>query len=318
MSVVSCAYGVAHVAGPHWLNSGVVFNAIGFSAVVALLVGARRQARGRRLPWYLFALGQVFFVTGDVLLYNYERFFGKAPPFPSFADAFYLAFYLPLMVGLLLLIWERRGVRDRGSLIDALTVTVAAAAMSWTYLMAPYAHEAAGLHTKLVSIAYPLMDVLVLGVLVHLVAASGRRSTGFVLLVMGFAALLVSDSIYGWLLLHGPYQPGGLLDIGWAGFYALLGATALHPSTRTLFERSAAREPRLSGRRIGLLGAATLTAPALMLMRRVLGEPLDVDVLAVASAALFALVLMRMTGLVRRHEEAVRREAERTAELAAA
>ena len=232
MTALASAYGVAHVVGPHWLNSGFVFNAIGLSAVVALLAGARRQARGRRLPWYLFALGQVFFVTGDVLLYNYERFFGKAPPFPSFADAPYLAFYLPLMVGLLLLIWERRGARDRGSLIDALTVTVAAAALSWTYLMAPYAHGTAGLHTKLVSIAYPLMDVLVLGVLVHLVAASGRRSTGFVLLVMGFTALLVSDSIYGWLLLRGPYHPGGLLDIGWASFYALLGATALHPSTR--------------------------------------------------------------------------------------
>jgi signal transduction histidine kinase len=50
----------------------------------------------------------------------------------------------------------------------------------------------------------------------------------------------------------------------------------------------------------------------------VLAKNLDVGVLAVASAALFALVLLRMTGLMRRHAEAVQREADRTAELAAA
>jgi signal transduction histidine kinase len=67
-----------------------------------------------------------------------------------------------------------------------------------------------------------------------------------------------------------------------------------------------------------LLGTAALTVPALLLVRAVLATNLDVAVLAVASAALFGLVLMRMTGLMHRHAEAVHREADRTAELAAA
>jgi signal transduction histidine kinase len=318
IAVTSCAYSVAHVTGPHWLNSGPVFNVIGLSAVGAILVGARRNARARRLPWYLFALAQALFVAGDVLAYNYARFFGKTLPFPSIADAFYLAVYLPLIAGLLLLIRERRRGRDQESLIDALTVTIAAAALSWTYLMSPYAHAALGLPTKLVSIGYPLMDVLVLGVLVRLMVTSGRQAIGFVLLVLGFAAVLITDAIYGWLLLNGGYQTGGLLDIGWAAFYGFLGAAALHPSTQRLFERRAEQEVLLTGRRVGLLGAAALTAPALMVVRRALGQSLDVELLAVASAALFALVLMRMTALMRRHADAVRREAQRTAELAAA
>jgi signal transduction histidine kinase len=318
IAVTSSEYSVAHVTGPHWLNSGPVFNVIGLSAVGAILVGARRNARGRRLPWYLFALAQALFVAGDVLAYNYARFFGKTLPFPSIADAFYLAVYLPLIAGLLLLIRERRRGRDQESLIDALTVTIAAAALSWTYLMSPYAHAALGLPTKLVSIGYPLMDVLVLGVLVRLMVTSGRQAIGFVLLVLGFAAVLITDAIYGWLLLNGGYQTGGLLDIGWAAFYGFLGAAALHPSTQRLFERRAEQEVLLTGRRVGLLGAAALTAPALMVVRRALGQSLDVELLAVASAALFALVLMRMTALMRRHADAVRREAQRTAELAAA
>jgi signal transduction histidine kinase len=318
MAAVTSAYGVAHFTGPHWLNSGPAYNVIGVSAVVAILVGARRNVPGRRLPWYLFALGQTLYVLGDVFSDNYGRFFGGALPSVSIADAFYLTFYLPLIAGLLLLIRERRGGQDRESLVDSLVITVAAAAFSWTFLMAPDVHQAASLSTKLVALAYPLMDVLVLGVLVRLMVANGPRAVGFALLVLGFLAQLVADSIYGWQLLHGGYVKGGPLDIGWAIFYALLGASALHPSTRALVERQVAQTFRLDGRRIGLLGAAALAVPALLLIRAVLATNLDVGVLAVASAALFGLVLMRMTGLMHRHAEAVQREADRTAELASA
>jgi signal transduction histidine kinase len=318
MAVVTSAYAVAHFSGPQWLNSGASYNVIGVSAVVAILVGARRNVRGRRLPWYLFALGQTLYVLGDVFSDNYGLFFGGALPSVSIADAFYLTFYLPLIAGLLLLIRERRGAQDRESLVDALVITVAAAAFSWTFLMAPGAHQASSLSTKLVALAYPLMDVLVLGVLVRLLVANGPRAMGFALLVLGFLAQLVADSIYGWQLLHGGYVKGSPVDVGWAIFYALLGASALHPSTRALFERQAAQTFRLTGRRIALLGAAALAVPALLLVRAVLATNLDVGVLAVASAALFGLVLIRMTGLMHRHAEAVRREADRTAELAAA
>ena len=318
MAAVTAAYGAAHFTGPDWLNSGPAYNVIGVSAVVAILVGARRNVRGRRLPWCLFALGQTLYVLGDVFSDNYGQFFGGALPSVSIADAFYLTFYLPLIAGLLLLIRERRGGQDRESLVDSLVITVAAAAFSWTFLMAPDVHQAASLSTKLVALAYPLMDVLVLGVLVRLMVANGPRAVGFALLVLGFLAQLVADSIYGWQLLHGGYVKGGPLDIGWAIFYALLGASALHPSTRALVERQVTQTFRLDGRRIGLLGAAALAVPALLLIRAVLATNLDVGVLAVASAALFGLVLMRMTGLMHRHAEAVEREADRIAELTAA
>ena len=137
MAVVTSVYSAAHFTGPQWLNSGPAFNVIGVSAIVAILVGARRNVPGRRLPWYLFALGQTLYVLGDVFSDNYGRFFGGALPSVSIADAFYLTFYLPLIAGLLLLIRERRGAQDRESLVDSLVITVAAAAFSWTFLMAP-------------------------------------------------------------------------------------------------------------------------------------------------------------------------------------
>ena len=68
-----------------------MFNAIGFSAVVAIVVGVRIHRPAARWPWYLIALGQALFVAGDVLAYNYRAFFGRALPFPSIADPVYLA-----------------------------------------------------------------------------------------------------------------------------------------------------------------------------------------------------------------------------------
>ena len=40
---LTTVYIAAHFLGPHWLNSGPVFNLIGVSAVVALVLGARRN-----------------------------------------------------------------------------------------------------------------------------------------------------------------------------------------------------------------------------------------------------------------------------------
>ena len=115
--------------GPQWLRSGLVFNLIGGSAVVALIVGARRNSGGSRVPWYLFAVGVGLFVTSGVLSYNYERLFGTAQPFPSVADQFHLAFYPFLVGGMLLLVRERQEHRDRAPLIDSMIVTTALATL---------------------------------------------------------------------------------------------------------------------------------------------------------------------------------------------
>ena len=252
VAALTAAYILGRFVGLHWLNSGPVYNIIGGSAVVALVVGARKNSRDRRLPWYLFALAQAFFVTGDVLAYNYQRFFGGALPFPSIADAFYLAVGPLLVAGLLLLVRDRNETRSRASLIDALIITVAAAALSWVYLMAPYAHDhTLKLTTKLTSIAYPLVDILILGVLLRMAVGSRRRGQAFGFLVCGTAALLLTDTIYGWKLLHGGYTTGGFLDAGWATFYGLLGAAALHPSMRKLAERAPDPGDRLTPFRLG-------------------------------------------------------------------
>src|SRR5436309_8511804 len=112
----------------HPLRVGPLFNAIGLSASIVILVAVRMNRPGQRLPWYLFALGQTLFVAGDVITYNYERLFGSALPFPSLGDFFYLSVYPCLIAGLLIMIHRRTPGRYLASALHRLSVPVAVAA----------------------------------------------------------------------------------------------------------------------------------------------------------------------------------------------
>jgi diguanylate cyclase (GGDEF)-like protein/PAS domain S-box-containing protein len=300
-----CAVGLAaalYMTGP--LKAGPVFNLLGASSAVAVLVGARRHHPTAKRAWELIALGLALFVVGDVLAYNYKPLFGGDLPFPSIADPFYLAMYPCLAAGLLVLVRRSEPLRDRATLIDALVVTIGAGTLSWVFLMAPYAHDhTLGLLTKLTSLAYPVMDLLLLAVGVRLVLGARARGRAAQLLAAALLTLLATDAIYGWALLHGGYETGGLLDGGWILFYALIGASALHPSMRRLSEPARRTEGGLTRRRLVVFAAASLVAPTVQIVRSLLDLPRE-PIVSVAAGALFLLVLARLAGLVRIHEAA--------------
>jgi PAS domain S-box-containing protein len=280
------------------LRMGPVFNAIGLSGAVAIVIAVRIHRPAQRMPWHLVALGMTVFVAGDIITYNYERFFGTEPPFPSLGDLFYLGVYPFLIVGILLLIRRRSPGGDRASLIDSLIVGVGVGAMSWVLFMSPYVRdESLTLQQKLVALGYPVMDLVLVTVLVRLAVGAGRRPTAFFLLITSVSVLFITDSIYAWIVLHGGYDnTTGYLEGGWGMFYLLLAAGALHPTMRQLDEPSALREPKRPRLRLLLLAAASLLSPLVQLILSVrhASHPSDVAVLAACSITLFVLVLIRL------------------------
>jgi diguanylate cyclase (GGDEF)-like protein/PAS domain S-box-containing protein len=291
------------------LRASVLFNAIGFSSPIMIVVAVKMWKPEQRLPWYLFALGQTLFICGDVIAYNYTRFFGTDLPYPAISDALYLSVYPCLIAGLLLLISRRNPGRDRASMIDSLMLTTGAGVLSWVFLIAPYVHgdDLTALQ-KLVSIGYPLMDLLLLGVTVRLSGGAGKPAPSFYLLAAAVAALFLTDTIYGWLLLHEGYGNDGLLEGGWATFYLLWGAAALHPSMRSLSEPAPEQDVKLSRARLGLLAGATVGIQAVFAIQLLRREPVDAPVLIGASVVMFLLVVGRMYGLVRKEEQSALRE----------
>jgi PAS domain-containing protein len=303
----------AYLAG--LLTGGPVYNVIGFSGVVAMVVGIRVHKPTARWAWYVLALGQVLFVVGDVLAYNYQALFGEALPNTSIADVFYLLCYPVTGVGLLILIRQRNPGRDWASLIDSAVVTIGLALLSWIFLIAPLAHNGAlPLGTKLVAIAYPLSDILILGIAVRLAVGTGRRSAAYYMVICALVAVLAADSAYGWSLLHGVLGIGSLLDAGWIAAHLLFGAAALHPSMTTV-SQSAASRLKLTRGRILTIAVAALIAPVVVAVDAASSAGSNTVIAAGASIVLFGLVIVRMIGLARAQEAAG--EGERTMRLAA-
>jgi diguanylate cyclase (GGDEF)-like protein/PAS domain S-box-containing protein len=294
---------------PPFAGSGPVMNLLGLSPVVAILVGLRRHKPASTLPWVFFAVGFALFWAGDLYTYTYPRVFGAEVPFPSVGDGFYVAVYPALMAGLFVLVRRRNPERDRAGLIDSLIITLGLALLSWVALIAPYLHdESLSTVAKLVSVAYPLGDILLLAAAIRLAVDSGRRQPAFYLLIAAIVALLVTDFAYGLITLAGTYDGQVILDVGWISFYLLWGAAALHPSMRGLNEVATDREPRLSPLRLVLLTCASLIAPAIEMIQEVGRRDVDLFVIIAASAVLFGLVVARMAGLVRQQERFMARE----------
>jgi diguanylate cyclase (GGDEF)-like protein/PAS domain S-box-containing protein len=299
-----------YYVGPSFMRTGPVMNVIGGSAAAAILIGVRLNRPRVAIAWYLFAAGLLLFVSGDVITYNYERFFGEAAPFPSIGDALYLAVYPFLIAGLIILVRSRNPGRDRAALIDALVITIGVGVLSWVFLMAPNATNTDfTLSQKLTSIAYPLGDLLLGGMIVRLAVGRGSRTPAFYLLVGSVVALLLTDSLYAYILVTSTYNGSGSgLDFGWQLFYLLWGAAALHPSMRSLSEPGGESVDRLQRTRLVLLSAATLMVPVVRSIELLRGHQPDEPVLIGAAVVIYLLVALRMSGLVVRHEQAERRE----------
>ncbi len=292
-----------------------LFNTCGVTSWIAVVVGIRRNKPGYALPWWLFAFGFLLYWMGDFYTYSYRAYvLHQEVPFPSIGDAIYLTVYPAQMLGLLLLVRRRNPQRNRNTLIDAAILTLGLSVLSWILQIAPYIHESSmGLLPKLVSVAYPLGDIILLAAAIRLVLDGGRRQPAFYLMGASIVSLLATDFIYGVMTLNGTFHHQLILDLGWFAYQLLWGASALHPSMAKMDEPVADRdakdrEAKLTPLRLSLLTGASLIAPVCIFVRELRRGDLDLMVTVSASVVLFGLVVMRMVDLVRQQERSAARE----------
>jgi signal transduction histidine kinase len=300
----------------------LLYQGVSASAVVALVLGVRRHRPSNLTPWYLLIAGQIVYLVAD-LTFNTLHDLLDSTAFPSPADLLYIGHYPFVVIAVLQLARSRSRGNDRESLIDASIIAIGLGVLWLVFLIEPAV--AATEQTVLMrsaAAAYPIMDMLVLVVAARLLVGAGLRRPAFYLLTSSLAVLLATDAGYIYLQLNRAYQTGSLvgrlLDAGWLTFYLLLGASALHPSMRTLSERDLRARSRLARGRLAFLASAALLAPAAIVLQSVRGDQHDTAVLAVACALLFLLVIYRMSGLIRQVETSATELRERGAALQSA
>jgi diguanylate cyclase (GGDEF)-like protein/PAS domain S-box-containing protein len=277
------------------------------AAVVATIVGVTINRPRSRVPWYLVAAGGLCAIAADAVYTVYAEEYDTVP-FPSIADFLSLSSYVVLAAALLLMIRQQAPGRDWPTLIDAGIVTVGVSIVSWTFVMQPrLSPDSTALETA-VALAFPVMDVLLVSVAARMMLGSGARSPAFVMVVTALVFQLAGDALYGFGSLHGWYELGDPVDMFFVLSAVLWGTAALHPSMVDLTEPNPDPETRLSGKRLLALSASTLMAPAMLAVAAVRDGSTELLVIVGAATTLSALVIVRLGGLVARHDRAERRE----------
>ena len=188
------------------------------------------------------------------------------------------------------------------------------------FFIDPYNHREFGTEgDRLVAMAYPAVDVLLLVALTQLLVGPGGRTTAYRLLLASVALWVIADEIYG--LNYDTYTGGDPVDALWLASYVIWAGAALSPSMSRIAQPERRRLPRLTRTRLFLLAAASLAAPVTLIVERASHHRVHAYVLGIGGAVLALLVLLRLAGLVRaverarRAERISRREAEQAQQL---
>jgi len=279
---------------PAGLASDAVYQAVAASSAVAIVVGVRRHRPAPRHPWLLLAAGQLLWAGGDAS-WSYLADVAGTDPYPSVADVAYLSAYPLLGLGLYSLVRLRQRALDGGALVESAVVTVGLGLLSWVGLAGPvFGDPGIGPLERAVGVAYPLGDILLVGLLVRLVTTSGARTPAFRLLTAGALLLPAADTLF---LVQDDGGQGALAPVTnalWLGSYVLFGAAALHPSMRVLAAPGGEAPRGFSRWRLPALTAAALVPPGVLAVQLGLGLPVDGGAVVTATVSLILLVSARM------------------------
>ena len=278
--------------------------AAGASALAVAALGIRLNRPAHRRVWWTVLGGFGLWVGGDILWTVFYRLL-EIEPFPSIADAVYLAGYFVIALGLTLLVRHRVPGSDRAALLDTAIIATGAAVLATVFVVQPTITDASqGILGRIVGTAYPVGDLLLLTVLARLWTARGRRLFAFRALVAAFSFSLAGDVVYNVQALAGIDTP----DVPWSDVCLLLGyvgaaAAMLHPSARALSAPMPDPGGQSTAARLVALTVAAMLPPGALVLEGARGHEIPWLVTGLGSMLLFALVLARVDGLLRQVQE---------------
>jgi len=269
-------------------------------AIAAAWGASRRCAPAPKLRrfWRLIAAAIAAELIADVILSAYDIAYNN-PPFPTPADAFFIVFYVLLLVALWSVPVARmtRAARVRMAL-DGATIVLGGGAVVWYLVLGPTVLSSEeDLLAKAVSMAYPILDLVLLGAVAVVLLRRSPAALRVPLLWIAVAMLLTvtADTVYGYGVLHNTYTAGDPVDTLYVLEYCALALAALAQRPVSAHDpRASAEESGQRYRAAGGLPYIGLTIGFGVLLGATLGHAFFPDVsLVLIVIALAALVAGR-------------------------
>ncbi len=296
LAVVTSLAFAASIDLHQWGDRGVtVIDDIGEAiaaaiAAFACILAARRKAGRLRLAWALIACSAASWTIGEVVWCVYEVGLNQAVPFPSAADAGFLASVPFAIAGILAFSTSARGTATGWRMwLDGLIIGVALVFVGWAMGLSVVLQGVRRVD-DLIALAYPASDIVILTLLILLIRRASELQKGRMLLLLGgLAANAISDSAFAYLTATNNYTAvGSILDTGWVIGYLMIALAAIWPSGRT--DAVSERAP-IDLWQIALPWVAISMAVVVGLVRIAQGKPLDLF-LSFDTALLGGLVMV--------------------------
>ena len=209
-----------------WLYEGLVL-----AAGVAILARVALVAQ-ERLAWLMIGCGALAWAGGDIYWWVLFSAVDEVP-YPSMSDYLYLAFYPLVYIGIVLLVRARVRRFHPSQWLDGLAAALVVGAVGVAVVMPPILASSEGSTVAVVAtnLAYPLADLLVLGLVIALAGVMGWRPGRAVgLLAAGCLTFTLVDSVYLVQVADGSYAEGGLLDLFWPLGLTFMALAAWQPT----------------------------------------------------------------------------------------
>jgi PAS domain S-box-containing protein len=196
---------------------------------------ATRTVRKERRAWILLAISAGTWSLGQVAWAYYALVLQVPIPFPSFADALFLAAG-PFAFAAILSFWDAPGgTATRWNVwLDGLIIVLSLVFTEWaldlkTTVIAAVTSTAPPM-TAYLNPVYLAADILVgTMVILALRRATHRHKGRMLLLLGGIGAAALSDSTFAYLSANNTYTAGDVIDSGWVVAYLMVGLSALWP-----------------------------------------------------------------------------------------
>ncbi len=291
---------LTYPVSPEGLGRDGWYAAVGTASILWAYLGLRKHRPSRPEPWLRVVLGFGAWALADVVTVVEDNVV-HATFYPLPSDMLSLVGYVLIGAGFLAMARGRRSRGDLTALLDAAIIATGTGVMAAVFVVDPITQDSSlNLAGKLVASAYPMMDVLLIGLLVRQWAMPGARTVSAELLTAAVGVNTLADVLWNVAsVTTDATTPWIGLDMLWLGGYVLVAAAAWVPSMRDAAEPLPEHEPRIpAGVRLVILAGGLVLPAVTLLVDGFTGGPQSWAVTGVASIALTLLVLARMAGLL--------------------
>lgn len=191
--------------------------------------------------WKYLTFGLGLWTVGEFIWFFYENVLGILNPFPSIADFFWVAGYIPLTVAIFIYTQNIRAKTVLQNISVSIVGTIVSAVALTAVFGAKIFPQGTGIVEGILAMAYPIADVVLFVLSLHLIAlimkckdakkCDKAEIASWAYLAAGFLVLTVADVIMGQSFVSDESLAGHIVNIIYVTTYLFIALSAFKAAT---------------------------------------------------------------------------------------